>query len=526
MSQSGRDALLQKLNIAGLGLIGIAMLWLSGDFSMSGDEASQIQIGRNVYAFLGRSLGLLPESTPVAGFNNYGALFGVLATGLANLLPGIDEIRLRHFLIAITGFFTIVYAGRSARLLHGRLAELICIAMLACSPRFFGAAMNNSKDIPFALGMTVAAYFLLRIVKAAPLIDRRLFAGLFAGLFIAIGVRIGGLMFGIYALLAFGWLWRRYRRSYRSYLLRLAAWLAGTAIAAFLAAIIFLPYIWTDIPLKTLKALHTFSHYKVVITMLYMGQDIPTWEPPWHYLPVWIGITVPVIVLLLFLVSPLLAGRRRERLPIMLIFSMILIPWVGIVALRSPVYDAWRQFYFLYPPMAILAAIAGAEIFILIKRKWLRRLAAGALAAGLLIPVVWSARNHPLENVYFNELIGGIGGAYGRFETDYYGESVELACRKLLRQPAFQKPLADSIYVINNVPPQVIHYLKRHDPRIVPIHTAYEWRDKHHWDYGIFFTRGLDTLLKRSDWPPGGMIDSVTAGNTLLMAIVKRATAP
>jgi hypothetical protein len=103
---------------------------------------------------------------------------------------------------------------------------------------------------------------------------------------------------------------------------------------------------------------------------------------------------------------------------------------------------------------------------------------------------------------------------------------VELACRKLLRQPAFQKPLADSIYVINNVPPQVIHYLKRHDPRIVPIHTAYEWRDKHHWDYGIFFTRGLDTLLKRSDWPPGGMIDSVTAGNTLLMAIVKRATAP
>src|SRR5690606_22824762 len=96
--------------------------------------------------------------------------------------------------------------------------------------------------------------------------------------------------------------------------------------------------------------------------------------------------------------------------------------------------------------------------------------------------------------VYFNEIIGGVDGAYGYFETDFYGEGVEIACKKLLAQPAFRKPLRDSIYVVNNVPTQIIHYLKAHDPRIVPVHTAYEWRDRVRWDYGIFFTRGLDTL--------------------------------
>lgn len=30
------------------------------------------------------------------------------------------------------------------------------------------------------------------------------------------------------------------------------------------------------------------------------------------------------------------------------------------------------------------------------------------------------AKNHPNDYVYFNELVGGLHGAYGDYETDYY----------------------------------------------------------------------------------------------------------
>jgi len=52
------------------------------------------------------------------------------------------------------------------------------------------------------------------------------------------------------------------------------------------------------------------------------------------------------------------------------------------------------------------------------------------LAAALLLPgLLGIVRLHPYEYTYFNSMIGGTGGAFRRYETDYwltcYKESVE-----------------------------------------------------------------------------------------------------
>ncbi len=514
--------MLRRVVQVSLALMALLMLLVFRDFSMSGDEASQIQIGRNTYVYLCRTFGFLPGSTQGIKLDNYSGLFGVITTNLAHWLPWCDEIHLRHFVIACTGLLTIVYAGKTARALWGRPAELLVIWMLFCSPRFFGAGMNNSKDIPFALGMTVVAYFLILIAQAAPRLERRHFAGLFAGLFIAIGVRIGGLVFaGVYVAFTAGHLIWRYRRSNRAFARQMLVWMCGMGLASFLAAIAFLPRVWANIPLNTLKALHNFSNYHLALTMLYRGQDIPTANPPWHYLPVWVGITVPVAVLILFGVAVMLI-LRGPRFATALLLLMVLFPWLSIVLNHSPVYDAWRQFYFIYPPMVILAGGAASRLWAMISRPAAQLAAAIFFIAGLLPPVLWSIRNHPLESVYFNEAVGGLHGAFGAFETDYYGESVEIACRKLLRQPAFRTRIEDSVYVANNVPSQVVHYLKAASPRIAVKHLLYDARDEWPWDYALFATRGIDSIGRRQDWPPSGMIDSVVADGTLLIAIVKR----
>lgn len=525
MRNSGSDKRLNWVIRISLFVIGSVMMWLSQEFSMSGDETAQIRIGRDTYMFLCRALGLVPGAKEDIVLSHYGGLFGVISTNVSHWFPKYDEIQIRHFLIAITGFVTIWYAGRAARLLQGPVAELICIWMLFCSPRFFGASMNNSKDIPFAMGMMIAAFYLLRIINNAPVLRWRQFLGVFTGLAFAIGIRIGGLMFNVYFLSAFVWIAVKYWNDYRRQVIRIGIASAITSLAAFCVGIIFMPIAYYNLPLMTYRALDAFSNYRLAVTMLYRGKDIPTWEAPWHYIPTWIGITIPLVILLLFLVSPFLRPWKLKFNWIVLA-AMVLFPPLFAIIKGAPVYDGWRQFYFIYPPLVAIAAIAGADLLRLTTNKGLRLLFAAFIALNLLQPLGWAALNHPLQSLYFNPLAGGINGAAGRYETDYYGEATELATRKLLRQPAFRKPLRNPVHVLENIPPQINHYLKRYDSSIQIHHKPYEWRDTLEWDYAIFFTRGIDSIGKRRDWPPAGMIDSVMADRTLIMAIVKNPQKP
>jgi hypothetical protein len=48
--------------------------------------------------------------------------------------------------------------------------------------------------------------------------------------------------------------------------------------------------------------------------------------------------------------------------------------------------------------------------------------------------LTFMVRNHPLQNVFFSSLTGGIRGAAGRFELDYWGASYKQAIEEVLRQ--------------------------------------------------------------------------------------------
>ena len=71
-----------------------------------------------------------------------------------------------------------------------------------------------------------------------------------------------------------------------------------------------------------------------------------------------------------------------------------------------------------------------------LQRAWGR---AAALAGGLLFAlasadIAWTMlRMHPHQYVYFNRLIGGLGGAVGNYDTDYYGQSYKEAVEGMHR---------------------------------------------------------------------------------------------
>jgi hypothetical protein len=88
--------------------------------------------------------------------------------------------------------------------------------------------------------------------------------------------------------------------------------------------------------------------------------------------------------------------------------------------LDSPLYDTARQMLFCLTPIFIFAsrAIDG----------FLRRVRGRLAQAGILLAVVAPGLLgiyllHPYEYIYYNELVGGVSGAKGRFELDYWATS-------------------------------------------------------------------------------------------------------
>jgi hypothetical protein len=96
------------------------------------------------------------------------------------------------------------------------------------------------------------------------------------------------------------------------------------------------------------------------------------------------------------------------------------LPVLGQVIWRGPAFNGLRQFLFVVPPLAVLAGIGFDAA--LRRLNGLALTAAGGAAIGLWL--LWSGsqlvRLHPYEYVYFNSLVGGLPGAYQRYDTDYW----------------------------------------------------------------------------------------------------------
>jgi hypothetical protein len=92
-----------------------------------------------------------------------------------------------------------------------------------------------------------------------------------------------------------------------------------------------------------------------------------------------------------------------------------------------------RHFLFLLPPLAVLAGVGFSELVDTLEMNG-RRLAAGAIAlvgACFLWEGATLVRLHPYENLFYNALVGGLPGAFRRYDLDYWFNSMPEAIRML-----------------------------------------------------------------------------------------------
>jgi hypothetical protein len=94
----------------------------------------------------------------------------------------------------------------------------------------------------------------------------------------------------------------------------------------------------------------------------------------------------------------------------------------GQFVAQGPAFSGMRQFLFVAPPLAVLAGIGFDAALDRFKRRHRALAAAAAVLVGVWF--LWTAntlvRLHPYEYVYFNPIVGGLSGAYRRYDTDYW----------------------------------------------------------------------------------------------------------
>jgi len=518
------------------------MTTVSFHYGITGDDLDQKVYGEkvlNFYTSFGKDTSCL--NLKVGNKENlylYGGLFSMISAAANRYIGGLDEYDMRHLINAIAGFFAILFTGLLARRLGNWLTGFLALVLLASWPQFFGQSMNNPKDIPFALTYILTIYFLVKLVSELPRPSTRTWAMSAVSIALAINIRVGGLLLigmlfafviGTYILStekrklinttnSFGYLFKR---------------LIFVALAGYFGGLIFWPYGLMGPMSNPFIALKEQTNFAMGIGMLFEGKVITSKEIPWYYIPKWLEITTPLVILIAALAQLALWYFSRKKFSstvTLLIIFATLFPWTYAAYQQSPLYDGLRQFLFMIPLIAVLASLTWSFLITGLNQKIVSYIAAVAFVIGIAFPLRFAFANHPNEYVYFNEMIGGIKGAYGKFETDYYMNSVRKTVDWFKQSEIFKNATKEKkILLATNAADPINWYFRNDTDKVTVVYTKWnaagnpKTRTARDWDYGIYYSRNVEPgMLIAGTWPSDKAIYKNEADGVPLSCVIER----
>ncbi len=371
----------------------LTMVVASLGYGITWDEFIQSHYGKLVLRYLATGGAAQTCLVFPTSMYLYGGLFDSLAAAIYGLFSGklhamvfydihrdfFQDAQLpyyyetRHALNALCGFFAIFYTGLTAKELKGWKTARLAMAMLFFSPRFFGNSMNNPKDIPFAAAAVFCLYAMIRYIQAfpGPRLSTRIAVA--AGIAAAINIKVGGILFiGYFFLFSLGaWMSNRALGEKNRDPLKLLQDLLLISGAAYLGGLLFWPYGQKNPLMNPLKALTVFSSFTDAQgKMLFEGVQIFQNQAPGYYLPKWILISSPFFLLSGLCFFMLMARKMAKSCSLKILGILVFaafFPLAYAILRKSVVYDSWRHFLFIYPPLVILAAAAWEQAFTMAK---------------------------------------------------------------------------------------------------------------------------------------------------------------
>lgn len=313
---------------------------------------------------------------------------------------------------------------------------LIGPIFLILSPRIFADAFYNSKDIPFLSMFIISIYTLIKFHEKKTYSMAIIHALTCA---ILIDIRIIGIIvptISIFLVCIEYMLNLFYNYRFKTNLRSTVIF----AISVVILIILFWPILWKGPIYQFTEALKQMSKYPWSGNILYLGNLANAMDLPWHYIPIWIAITTPIIYLLFFIIGIAILLRSFSINPLnfylkqkedIVFLLWLFIPLVYVIEEHTVLYNAWRHLFFIYPALLLISIYGLTSILNIINNK-LRGKILKITKLGLILIILLSLGNtaftmiiyHPYQNVYFNSLAGNnMNEIKNKFEMDYWGLS-------------------------------------------------------------------------------------------------------
>jgi tetratricopeptide (TPR) repeat protein len=511
-------------------LLGIP--YLSFDYGILWDEKIENTYSKDVlnyYLTFGKDTSCLDTNKPLYSHQiNYGPFMNLAGTVVYKYVSPFGEFETRHLLVAILSALGIIFTGRIAKLIVNPAAGVIAMLCLTFSPHYFGFGMNNHKDIPFAAGYIISAYYLIRFLLQLPKPSAAIITKLILAFALTISVRIGGLLLLAYLGMFMGLFWLYYYQKQGSAsavklipgFLKLVLLISGIS---YFAGIFFWPWAMQAPLTNPIVALTEFTKYSNIKNYeLFEGNMLFMSDKPWYYLPKHIFINTPLFIW--FALGAFIAlfpfTYTKKALPIVgVLVFMSLFPMVYAIYKNANLYNGWRQFIFIYPPLVVLATIGFNRLISMSNTVVYRWVISIFMLANIAYIGVWMVNNHPQQYVYFNETVGGNEGAIGNYELDYYSNS----CREAAEWVAHQTGNQKVVVAINNEPLCASYFSDKLNPNM-QLQWVREYEEQRPaWDYLIVTTRTLShTELTKGSYPPKGTVYEVNVGGAPICVVIKR----
>lgn len=318
---------------------------------------------------------------------------------------------MRHlmtFLVCFTGYICFYLALK--KIFENCLPALAGTMVISLYPRIWGYQFTDLKNLIFlALNMMVLLA-LVYVVEIENMLTVSLFGCIAA---LATNQRIMAVVYPV-VLLGY-WLVRDItdviKRNNRVKKVFLFGKYPFVIAVYFLSWVLISPFAWLENPFSAfINTFKSFSQYDWNGTMVFIGRLITCEERPWYYLPVWFGLTIPFMYLVLFLtghVALFWSLKKEEHVWESLIGKYkwpacgILLFWgiVGaVIILDSRIYIGWHHVYFVLMPFTVIAVYG----LCFLARFFSKKIVGGMFVLCLAGLIGWMALNHPFQVVYFN----------------------------------------------------------------------------------------------------------------------------
>lgn len=523
---------------------------LSRHYGMNGDEDIEILYGKDVYKYFatGDKQALDYNNHELGGHITGSEFYGSILPLVAETTHqwfGTNRVNTRHFYISLFGAAMMICTGLLAYRMSNRnwLTGILALLFMIFCPRIFGESMENGKDIPFASGMIIGIcffYFLLQAFKEKSNKIILYAIGMALGTAFAFGSRPGGalMQIGVYGMITLitlisdqefrNTVWKSKTRN------KFLAFLIGAVLIGYAIAVATWPYAHSNPVSNLFSAMEEMANRDVSFRVFFEGKYYNTKDMPSYYSVKWIFISNSILVLMAFIGFVLLSFKMIRKYgwaPVILILFMAIFPVFYIVYKKSTIFDTWRHLFFIFPFWATGAALFFHYISSVVKKESYQWIPYAVALLGLLPEICWTLTTTPYQHVYFNQFVGGIAGANGRYDLDYYQTSNREMAQWLIKN-AEKKPDGSKIKVLSNM--EGLYnvddlyyegYIEDQKAWIDGRYARYYERYTKDWDYYVTYNRFLsEWQLENKKFPPCDAVYEVKVKGVTIGAILHRST--